>query len=73
MATPSRAPHPPISGRFDGAAVRPGVPGGVLSRGDVANRRGFDAVLGNPPWDRMLHRDKEFFASYDFEILNTPT
>jgi hypothetical protein len=41
--------------------------------GDVNNRRGFDAVLGNPPWDRMLPADKEFFATYNFEILNTPT
>ncbi|MDR3703936.1 MAG: hypothetical protein P4L56_30085 [Candidatus Sulfopaludibacter sp.] len=41
--------------------------------GNVENRRGFDAVLGNPPWDRMLPADKEFFATYNFEILNTPT
>jgi hypothetical protein len=41
--------------------------------GNLENRRGFDAVLGNPPWDRMLPADKEFFAAYNFEILNTPT
>ena len=33
-------------------------------------REGFHAVLGNPPWDRMLPADKEFFASYDFTILD---
>ena len=36
-------------------------------------RRGFDAVLGNPPWDRMLPADKEFFAGYNFEIMSAPT
>lgn len=35
----------------------------------VTNRRGFDVVFGNPPWDKMLPADKEFFASYNFAIL----
>ena len=42
-------------------------------KGNIDRREGFDAVLGNPPWDRMLPADKEFFASYDFEILNAST
>jgi N-6 DNA Methylase len=37
------------------------------------DRQGFHAVLGNPPWDRMLPADKEFFASYDFDVMNAPT
>jgi hypothetical protein len=37
------------------------------------DRQGFHAVLGNPPWDRMLPADKEFFASYDFEVMKAPT
>lgn len=41
--------------------------------GDPGQRGGFDAVIGNPPWDRMLPADKEFFASYDFSILEAPT
>jgi hypothetical protein len=41
--------------------------------GELGSRTGFDAVLGNPPWDRMLPADKEFFAAYDFSILNAPT
>jgi len=41
--------------------------------GNLGNRQGFDAVLGNPPWDRMLPADKEFFAAYDFNILEAPT
>jgi hypothetical protein len=41
--------------------------------GQPFGRHGFDAVIGNPPWDRMLPADKEFFASYRFDILNAPT
>jgi len=41
--------------------------------GNPHGRRGFDAVLGNPPWDRMLPADKEFFAAFNFEILSAPT
>lgn len=41
--------------------------------GNFATRQGFDAVLGNPPWDRMLPADKEFFAGYDFNILEAST
>ncbi|MEW6237082.1 MAG: hypothetical protein AB1656_16990 [Candidatus Omnitrophota bacterium] len=36
-------------------------------------RRGFDVVLGNPPWDAIRPKAKEFFAAYDFEILSAPT
>lgn len=41
--------------------------------GDPHGRRGFDAVLGNPPWDAVRPKAKEFYAAYDFEILNAPT
>ena len=34
---------------------------------------GFDAVLGNPPWDAVRSKAREFFASHDFEILAAPT
>ncbi|MCY2994682.1 MAG: N-6 DNA methylase [Planctomycetota bacterium] len=36
-------------------------------------RHGFDAVLGNPPWEAIQFKSKEFFAAFDFEILNAPT
>ena len=36
-----------------------------------AKRAGFDADLGNPPWDKMLPVDKEFFAAFDFSILSS--
>jgi len=36
-------------------------------------RTGFDAVLGNPPWEAIQFKSKEFFAAFDFEILSAPT
>lgn len=43
-------------------------PSGVL-----ADRGGFNAVLGNPPWDAIQFKSKEFFAAFDIEYLNAPT
>lgn len=37
--------------------------------GSGANRVGFDADLGNPPWEGIDTSDKEFFAAFDFSIL----
>lgn len=37
------------------------------------NKKGFDVVLGNPPWERMLQAEKEFFASYNVAILEIAT
>jgi hypothetical protein len=39
----------------------------------VYDRKGFHAVLGNPPWDAVRPKAKEFFANYDFDILAAPT
>jgi hypothetical protein len=36
-------------------------------------RNGFHAAVGNPPWDAIKFNSKEFFASFDFEVLNAPT
>lgn len=35
---------------------------------DVMQRGGFDAVLGNPPWERIKLQEKEFFAAREPEI-----
>ncbi|MCH2457439.1 MAG: N-6 DNA methylase [Henriciella sp.] len=35
---------------------------------DIMGRGGFDAVLGNPPWDVLQLSEKEFFASLAPEI-----
>lgn len=39
---------------------------------DVMQRGGFDAVLGNPPWERIKLQEQEFFASRSPEIANAP-
>ena len=41
--------------------------------GTLAERGGFEAVLGNPPWDAVRPKAKEFFAALDFDILAAPT
>ena len=42
---------------------------------DAAGARigGFDAVLGNPPWDIVQQNAKEFLAGFDLCILDAPT
>ncbi|CCJ05602.1 Eco57I restriction-modification methylase domain-containing protein [Methylocystis sp. SC2] len=39
---------------------------------DVMQSGGFDAVLGNPPWERIKLQEKEFFAARDVEIATAP-
>lgn len=34
---------------------------------------GFDVVLGNPPWDAIQFKGKEFLAAFDLGILEAPT
>lgn len=41
--------------------------------GNPWNRRGFHATLGNPPWDKIRPKAREFFAAFDFAILDAPT
>lgn len=40
---------------------------------NVVLRGGFDAVLGNPPWERAKLQDIEFFANKSTEISGAPT
>jgi hypothetical protein len=44
-----------------------------LTFGDVFNRGGFDAVIGNPPWERIKLQEREYFAKYDTDIAEAPT
>ena len=37
------------------------------------SRGGFDAVIGNPPWDRIKHQEVEWFATRDPELARAPT
>jgi hypothetical protein len=35
---------------------------------DIVAKGGFDAVIGNPPWERIKIEEQEFFSSRDVEI-----
>jgi hypothetical protein len=37
--------------------------------GGVARTGGFDAVLGNPPWDAVRRADDQFFSRYDLRAF----
>jgi hypothetical protein len=39
---------------------------------DVMTNGGFDAVLGNPPWEKIKIQEQEFFASRQPEIAEAP-
>lgn len=41
--------------------------------GNATNRAGFDADLGNPPWDAIQFKSKEFLAALDLNVLEAPT
>lgn len=41
--------------------------------GQVGQPQGFDAVVGNPPWDAIKFNTKEFLASFDIGVLDAPT
>jgi hypothetical protein len=40
--------------------------------GGHAPARGFDVVLGNPPWERLKLQEKEFFGGKNDEIADAP-
>ena len=37
---------------------------------EVTAKGGFDCVLGNPPWERITIRDKEWFSNRAFEVAD---
>ncbi len=37
---------------------------------ETGDKKGFDCVLGNPPWERIKLQEKEFFAAHSVEIAN---
>ncbi len=47
-----------------------GFPEVFYPSGDLNNRCGFNADLGNPPWEGIDTSNKEFFAAFDFSILD---
>ena len=61
-------------GRDAGVLVYPLVfPEVFFPTGDADQMEGFDAEVMNPPWERMLPADKEFFAAFNLDILSAPT
>jgi hypothetical protein len=40
---------------------------------EPTSRRGFDVVLGNPPWERIKLQEQEFFAAREPRIAEAPT
>jgi hypothetical protein len=39
---------------------------------DVFDQGGFDAMLGNPPWERIKLQQQEYFATKDADVANAP-
>lgn len=42
-------------------------------RAGATERGGFNVVLGNPPWDAIQFKSKEFLAGFDLDVLSAPT
>jgi hypothetical protein len=40
--------------------------------GNATKRAGFDADMGNPPWDKVRPKAREFFAAFDLAVLDAP-
>lgn len=62
----------PMAATVDRAAARQGFFHAPLEFPDVFDAGGFDVVLGNPPWERVKQKEKEFFASRSRKIADAP-
>lgn len=61
-------------GRRTGTIAFPfAFPEVFFPNGDIENLFGFDVILGNPPWDRLLPAIKEFLAGFDISVFDSPT
>jgi hypothetical protein len=67
-AIAGRALYGPLVGRAQDMAGKACAFHWPLEFPDVMLAGGFDAVLGNPPWERIKLQEQEFFASRDPEI-----
>lgn len=61
-------PYGPLAARIDQLAAQARAFHWPLEFPEVMARGGFDAVLGNPPWDVMQLSEKEYFAARHPEI-----
>jgi hypothetical protein len=65
-------PYLPLVGRAQTLAAEARAFHWPLEFPDVMATGGFDAVLGNPPWERIKLQEQEFFASRAPEIAEAP-
>lgn len=72
QALAGRQVAPPLQARAMDIAAAARAFHWKLEFPDVFARGGFDAVLGNPPWERIKLQEQEFFATRDPEIATAP-
>ncbi len=57
-------------GRASAALIIPLVfPEVFFPSGDISQMSGFDAILGNPPWDQQELSEPEYWAHYDLRAI----
>ncbi|QEX18088.1 hypothetical protein FRZ44_33920 [Hypericibacter terrae] len=69
-AARGETPYGPLVAAADDIAQRVGAFHWPLEFPQVFARGGFDAVIGNPPWERIKLQEQEFFAARSPEIAN---
>jgi hypothetical protein len=71
-ALAGRTVYGPLVGRAQDLAGQAHAFHWPLEFPDVMAAGGFDAVLGNPPWERIKLQEQEFFAAREPEIAHAP-
>lgn len=71
-AMAGRMPYGPLVARIDQLATDARAFHWPLEFPEILARGGFDAVLGNPPWERIKLQEQEFFAARSPEIASAP-
>ena len=64
--------YPPLVGITDKIANEVSAFHWPIEFPHIFSRGGFDAVIGNPPWERIKLQEQEFFASRSPEIATAP-
>jgi hypothetical protein len=71
-ALAGRTVYGPLFGRAQDLAGQAHAFHWPLEFPDVMTARGFDVVLGNPPWERIKLQEQEFFAAREPAIAEAP-